>query len=107
MGTMGTPADEITVTEAIERLRALGYGGDLSVVEGGMVRCTACGTEHQPAELTIEEVFRIEGMSDPDDEAVVFGLACGECGTRGVLVVPYGSGASIDEASVVTRLGRR
>ncbi len=100
---MGTPADEITVVEAIKQLRALGFGGDFSVVEGGRVRCHACGTEHDPSELTVEQVVRVEGMSDPDDEAAVFGLAC-RCGTRGILVVPYGPGASTDEATVLTHL---
>jgi hypothetical protein len=43
-------------------------------------------------------------MSDPDDEAAVFGLECTQCGTRGVLVVPFGPSASAEEANVVTRL---
>jgi hypothetical protein len=101
---MATPADEITVTEAIQQLRALGYGADFSVAPGGLVRCHVCGTEHDPATLTVREVLRVEGMSDPDDEAAVFGLVCGRCGTRGVLVVPYGPAASADEAAVLTHL---
>ncbi len=100
---MGTPADEITVVEAIQQLRAVGFGGDFSVVDGGRVRCHACRDEHDPAELTVVEVVRVEGMSDPDDEAAVFGLEC-RCGARGILVVPYGPGASIDETTALTHL---
>jgi hypothetical protein len=101
---MASPADEITVTEAIQQLRALGYRADFSVAPGGLIRCRQCGTEHDPALMTVREVVRVEGMSDPDDEAAVFGLVCGRCGTRGILVVPYGPAASADDATVLTHL---
>lgn len=92
------------MVEAIARLRQAGFTEDFSVAPGGLVRCGACGQLHPAADAVVEETIRIEGMSDPDDEAVVFGLACQRCGTRGVLIAAYGPSASPDEVAVLVAL---
>ena len=102
---MADPGDEITIVEAITALRADGFTSDFAVASGGVVRCGACGHAHAPEELTVQALVRVEGISDPADEAAAFGLACGRCGTRGVLVVAYGPTATADEAAVITALG--
>jgi hypothetical protein len=99
-------AAEGTVVEAIATLRERGYGADFDVAPGGLIVCRACGDVHKPEDAVVEATFRFEGASDPDDEAVVFGLACRACGARGVLVAAYGPAASADEAAVVTALAR-
>ena len=104
---MADPSQETTVVEAIASLRADGFPLDLSVTRDARIRCGACGTEHDPGEIEIVTTIRVEGMSDPDDEAVVFGLACTGCGVRGVLVAAYGPAASPEEAAVVTALAHR
>jgi hypothetical protein len=102
---VANPGDEITIVEAIALLRADGFTSDFSVAPGGVVRCGACGHAHAPAELTVEATVRVEGISDPADEAAAFGLSCERCAVRGVLVVAYGPAATEDEAAVVTALG--
>jgi hypothetical protein len=97
---MGDP----TVVEEIEALRARGYEADLSPTADGQLRCSACGQSHPPDRAAIESTARFEGESNPDDEAMVFGLRCRDCGVRGVLVVAYGPAASAEEAAVVTAL---
>jgi hypothetical protein len=52
----------------------------------------------------IESTARFEGASNPDDQAVVFGLHCDGCGVRGVLVTAYGPTATAEEAAVITAL---
>jgi hypothetical protein len=99
------PGDEITIVEAIATLRGEGYTGDFGVAPGGVVRCGTCGHTHDAGELVIGATVRVEGISDPGDEAAAFGLSCERCGLRGVLVVAYGPTASADEAAVVTALG--
>ncbi len=101
------PGDETTIVEAIASLRGDGFTGDFSVAPGGLIRCGACGQVHDASDLVVEAVVRVEGMSDPADEAAAFGLSCGRCGLRGVLVVAYGPTASADEAAVLTALGHR
>jgi hypothetical protein len=101
----GVPdADVDSVVEAIAALRDAGYSADFEVEAGGLVRCAECGDLHPAEELTVGATYRFEGESDPDDEEVVFGLICGHCGQRGVLVSAYGPSASEDEAVVVTAL---
>lgn len=95
---------ESTVIDAIAALRAAGYIADFGVTADGRLRCGVCGATHAPSEAVVESVTRIEGISDPDDEAMVFGLACHHCGTRGVLVTAFGPSASSEEAAVVTAL---
>ena len=93
--------------EAIAALRARGFDADFSVTANGTLRCSACGHEHAPEDADIEATYRFEGASDPDDEAVVFGLRCRQCSVAGVLVATYGPMASAEEAAVVTALGHR
>jgi hypothetical protein len=102
---MADPTDELTLTEVIQALRSDGFPNDFSVAPGGLVSCAQCGHSHDAAGLAVEATGRVEGVSNPDDEAAAFGLLCAECGTRGVLVVAYGPSASADEATVVTTLG--
>jgi hypothetical protein len=93
-----------TVTEEIERLRGHGYAADLGVTRDGQLRCSTCGATHRAHDAVIESVARFEGPSNPDDQAIVFGLLCGACGARGVLVAAYGPTATAEEATVVTAL---
>jgi hypothetical protein len=98
------PGDEITLVEGIASLRRDGFAGDFSVAPGGVVRCGACGHNHDPEDLVVEATVRVEGISDPADEAAAFGLSCEQCGSRGVIVVAYGPAATADEAAVITAL---
>jgi hypothetical protein len=93
-----------TVVEEIDALRARGYTADFSVTPDGQLRCTTCAHTHAAQQATIESTARFEGPSNPDDQAIVFGLRCGECGVRGVLVAAYGPTATAEEAAVVTAL---
>src|SRR5687768_9789555 len=96
-----------TVMEEIEALRKRGYTADFSVTSDGQLRGDTCGHTHRPSDAVIESTARFEGASNPDDQAVVFGLRCRACGLRGVLVAAYGPTASAEEAAVVTTLSPR
>ena len=93
-----------TVVEEIETLRARGYVADFSVTSEGHLRCDTCGYLLRPSAAVIDSTARFEGASNPDDQAVVFGLRCDGCGVRGVLVAAYGPTATAAEAAVVTAL---
>ena len=101
---MSQPTEETTVAEAIAALRAQGFDHDFSVTDDGQLRCGECGREFPASDAVVDATYRFEGESDPDDEAVVFGLRCGGCGIRGVLVAGYGPAATAAEAAVVTTL---
>jgi hypothetical protein len=96
---------EETLVDAIDRLRALGYVVEYSAVPGGRLRCGACSTEIAAADARIDDVVRFEGMSDPDDEAILYALTA-ECGDRGTYVAAYGPMATRDDVDVAAALTR-
>lgn len=95
----------LTVTQAIATLRADGYAQDFSVSGEGL-RCSGCGHVHGVSDAAIGAVMRVEGPSDPGDEAIVMGLVFASCGARGVLVGGYGPTADPVEADVIAQLGK-
>jgi hypothetical protein len=94
--------DPPTVVEEIAALRDRGYDADYGVTSDGRLRCLN-GHIH-PSVAVIESTARFEGSSNPDDQAIVFGIRCATCDLRGVLVAAYGPTASAEEAAVVTAL---
>jgi hypothetical protein len=94
-----------TLTEAIDRLRGEGYRHDFSAVPGAKLRCGACGSEIAASELTITEVVRFEGESDPGDESVLYGLS-GSCGHAGLYSAAFGSDATAEDIAVIAALGQ-
>jgi hypothetical protein len=94
-----------TVTDALDILAAEGFTGDFRVVDG-KVLCGTC-VQHQPADsVVVERFYRFEGMSNPDDESIVFGLRCPECGARGTLVSAFGPTADPEVMDAVVILHR-
>ena len=86
---------EMTLTEAMAALEAAGFGADFHVVAGPepQVKCGSCGVTMAPADIEVVRVLRLEGESDPAEEAMVAGVRCVACGCRGVLVAsvrPHG-----------------
>ncbi len=95
-----------TVTEAVRLLEVEGYTGELHVGSAG-VDCPACRSQHRFDELVADRVFRFEGMSNPDDEAIVIGLSCPACGAKGILVSAYGPGAEPEQLTGIRMIAAR
>jgi hypothetical protein len=102
----GTPTAPDTVTEALQILARDGYTESFDV-DNGVVRCHGCGGSHTAESAIVERIYRFEGMSDPGDEEIVFGLRCPACGARGTLVSAFGPLADPDELAALRILGRR
>jgi hypothetical protein len=95
-----------TVAEATERLQQAGFHGHWTAVDGARMRCSACGGEYPADALTVDEVVRFEGASDPADEAILYALT-GPCGHRGIYVAAYGPDASAADVEAETALRTR
>ncbi len=95
-----------TVLEAIEQLEWKGFTGSFSM-RGAALVCGTCGAQHTTATVDVVRVFRFEGPSDPDEEAVVYGLVCPVCSTGGTLVSSFGPGADPELADVLVMLDER
>ena len=83
-----SPAVYSTVTEAVQGLTQRGFTCNLELA-GDVLRDVESGRTFTAPELTIIEHHRFEGASDPDDMAIVYGIAT-NLGSRGVLVDAYG-----------------
>lgn len=94
-----------TMSQTLARLSAAGFGDDL-VVADGRLRSAATGVDLDPATLLAVEIARFEGESDPADEAIVVAVATRAGEPLGTLTMPYGPGASEDEARVLSHLHR-
>jgi hypothetical protein len=94
-----------TVLEAIDRLRALGFGLDFTAVAGGRVHCEGCGKDFAAGALTVDETVRFEGASDPEDETILLALSSPD-GCRGLFTAAFGAATTSDDADVLHALVR-
>jgi hypothetical protein len=77
-----------TVASTVERLVRAGFTANFGVV-GGRLRAFDSGKTFGAHELTICEYQRFEGVSDPDDMAIVYAIESLD-GTRGSLADAFG-----------------
>jgi hypothetical protein len=87
---------------ALDQLAQRGFREGFRVVEGGLQTITT-GKVLQPTELVIREAYRFEGVSDPDDMAVVYALAT-TTGVQGALVDAFGVYADPAKSAVLAKI---
>ncbi|HUF31869.1 MAG TPA: hypothetical protein VMN58_01520 [Acidimicrobiales bacterium] len=97
--------DASGLEQLLDGLRADGYTGDMTALEGGDVRCGSCGATSPAGSFHVGELRRTEGASDPADMAAVVGLTCPRCDAKGALVTMFGPEADIAAADVLSALG--
>ena len=78
-----------TMTAALDALARRGFTEHLEVV-GGRLRVAATGASFQPADVVVRGYRRFEGVSDPDDMAILYAIEA-PGGIRGTLVDAYGA----------------
>ncbi|MCG9793635.1 SH3 domain-containing protein [Flavobacterium algicola] len=80
-----------SVANALDELHENGFTYDFNIHEADIVK--------NPSKFEIVHVYRYEGDSNPDDEAVVYGIKC-TTGKKGVYVAGFAAN-SITEAHEV------
>jgi hypothetical protein len=96
----GVPVDR-TLMGVLAGLQADGYDSDMFVTAEGKIRCGACRHDAEPTDIELHAIRRIEGASDPADEAAVLALVCRVCGASGTAVVRYGPEAEPQDIAVL------
>ncbi|MDQ3978059.1 MAG: hypothetical protein M3314_00700 [Actinomycetota bacterium] len=96
--------DNITLSDVLESLELEGYRGQMAARPAGQVLCVSCHMESDAAEMQVDDLRRLEGVSDPADMMAVAALVCPVCKTQGTLVLSYGPEASGDDAEVLALL---
>ena len=87
----------------IDRLTKAGYSDTFRGESGGL-RATGAGHIHKPEDLVVESIDRFEGVSDPEDEAIVLALRCPGDGCRGTYTVPYGMNMPSVDGELIRRI---
>jgi hypothetical protein len=87
---------------ALEQLTRRGFRDAFRVVNGSLQVLTT-GKVLQPKELVIREVYRFEGVSDPDDMAVVYAIGS-TAGVQGTVVDAYGVYADPVKSAVLAQI---
>jgi hypothetical protein len=79
----------LTLTSALDGLAEAGFVEHFGVTDGALQSFDS-GSRFSASELVIREYHRFEGVSDPDDTSIVYGIES-QGGARGTLVDAYGA----------------
>jgi hypothetical protein len=77
-----------TLSEALNDLKTRGYKEDFNL-QPTCLECTTLNLQLHPEDFKVDEFYRFEGMSNPDDSSIVFAISS-KGGLKGVLVDAYG-----------------
>ncbi|MEX1239737.1 MAG: phosphoribosylpyrophosphate synthetase [Cyclobacteriaceae bacterium] len=77
-----------SLSEATNDLKARGYTEDFNL-QPTCIECPSLKLQLHPEEFSIDEFYRFEGMSNTDDNSIVFAISSRD-GVKGVLVDAYG-----------------
>jgi len=92
-----------TLSQTINALKELGYTIDFNVV-GDCLVCDRTKVQLSPDEFLIDKFYRFEGMSDPEDQSILYAISSPAHNVKGLLVNAYGADADEFSAKVVSRL---
>ncbi len=81
--------DYQTVTEALADLKKRGFTLDFNLANGALHNSSE-NINLQPEDFRITEIYRFEGMSDPADNTVVYGIESDKYHVKGVFLNAYG-----------------
>ena len=76
-----------TLSTAIDALTKEGFTEDFKAEEN-CIRALYSNNKYQPEDLKIVNTFRFEGMTNPEDETVLFAIVA-PAGLKGTLVMSY------------------
>lgn len=77
-----------SLATCVNRMITEGYSEDFKVVEESLYSLNK-QRYYKPEEVLVVNFFRFEGMSDPDDNAVLYVIETAD-GTKGILIDAYG-----------------
>lgn len=84
-----------TVSEALKELNKKGFIHDFNLQDENI--------KNNPHHYEIEHIYRYDGDTDPDEEAVVYGITS-KTGERGVYVAGFSANSVSEAATVLAKL---
>lgn len=85
---IGMPHYRTPMTRSIEKLRKQGVDTEFQITEDGL-KDWKDGKIYSPEDIRIAEHCRFEGMSDPDDMAIMYVVETSD-GKKGIIVDAFG-----------------
>lgn len=81
---------EKTLVEVIEILRNRGYTEDFNLLEEN-ISYVKGGEEVNLSDIVIDRIYRFTGLSDLDDESILYAMRNTKDGVKGIFVNGYGT----------------
>jgi hypothetical protein len=82
------PGERMTMAGTIDELDRCGFDEHFTVVDGRL-HALGSGDEFAAGQVAVASHYRFEGVSDPDDMAILYALETGT-GVRGTLTDAFG-----------------
>lgn len=79
-----------TLSDAVADLEKRGYEYDFQL-SADYIECKTIDLKLMPEEFEIDEFYRFEGMTDPDDSAVIYAISSRVGNLKGVIIDAYGA----------------
>ncbi|WP_163717295.1 phosphoribosylpyrophosphate synthetase [Mangrovibacterium lignilyticum] len=95
-----------TLSQAINALTKAGYKEDFTAGDTKII-ASISKKEYLPVDLEIVSFYRFDGMTDPQDDAIVFAIEATD-GLKGTLVMSYSAshGQNVDLISQIRGVKR-
>ncbi len=77
-----------TLSEAVNDLQKVGYTHDFKL-KFDCLSCEGVDRSYGSQDFEVESVHRFEGMSDPDDNSILYAVSTDD-GRKGLLIDAYG-----------------
>jgi hypothetical protein len=78
-----------SLSSVIHQLDIIGYSENLSA-KIDHFECRSGQFKLYPKDVVIDNVFRFENTSDPDDQSILYAISAPSMGLRGIYVESYG-----------------
>jgi len=95
-----------TILDAVARLRAAGYRLEFSARSNGLLQLGGNDELIEASALSVDEIVRFEGDSDPDDEEILVALTT-RGGLHGLYSAAFGPSTPSDDVEVLHALVTR
>jgi len=92
-----------TLVDAINGLKAQGYTEDFNLKEDH-IACSNSKHQLSPDDFKVDNVFRFEGESDPEDQAVLYAISSEKYNLKGTLANAYGIYSDNDANEIIKKL---
>ena len=91
-----------TLSEAMIALKGSGYNVDFNI-HADRIESADAKYKFKPEEFHVDEVHRFEGMTNPDDSAVLYAISSSK-GVKGLLVDAYGAYSEALSPTMINKL---